>query len=363
MLLHELRSMVVFCAALTLIGCGGGSGGGGSNAGAGSLAPTYPYVPPSDANIAYASASAQETLDLYLPTIQTTPSPVVIWIHGGAFTQGDKSDITDNNFSAPPQAAIVPANGGDLIVSQVQVPDVAALLINGYAVVSLNYRLAPNTGSALSGTALASAVLQAGQDAKAAVRFLRANAGAYHLDPNRFAVWGNSAGGFMAGLLGTTGDQSTIFDDSTLGNADTSSAVQAVVAWYGIYDAATNTSQLDAMAVCDYLTYLPRPPPTPSSESLSEAEQYSPVTYIPTATVMPPFMLAHGNADCSVPYAQSQELYDDLIQASVPATLNLLNGAGHEDPMFMQTQMVPAFNFLNTTFGVTPVVSPPVISD
>src|ERR1700752_3551993 len=80
---------------------------------------------------------------------------------------------------------------------------------------------------------LANAGLPAVQDGKAAVRFLRANAAKYGLDPEKFAVWGNSAGGFMAAMLAVTGYQSTVFDDPALGNADVSSAVQAAVICYG----------------------------------------------------------------------------------------------------------------------------------
>jgi acetyl esterase/lipase len=111
---------------------------------------------------------------------------------------------------------------------QVQVPNVAALVARGYAVASLNYRL---------GDSFVGAALPAIQDAKAAgVRFLRAHAGKYNLNPNQFAVWGNSAGGYTAAMLGVTGDRATVFDDPALGNAGVSSAVQACVVWFGAED-------------------------------------------------------------------------------------------------------------------------------
>ncbi|HEY5227630.1 MAG TPA: alpha/beta hydrolase, partial [Opitutaceae bacterium] len=117
-------------------------------------------------------------------------------------------------------------------IYQIQVPDVGALTAKGYAVASLNYRLLNKPGEKFYSIAL-----PAVQDGKAAVRFLRANASKYNIDPRRFAVWGNSAGGFIGAMLGVTGDQPTVFDDPALGNADVSSAVQAVVVWFGAIDA------------------------------------------------------------------------------------------------------------------------------
>jgi len=92
-------------------------------------------------------------------------------------------------------------------IVEVQVPSVAALTAKGYAVAGIDYRLNQDPVAAV-------------QDAKAAVRFLRANAARYHLNPDRFAAWGNSAGGYSAIMLGLTADQHTVFDDPNLGNLD-----------------------------------------------------------------------------------------------------------------------------------------------
>src|SRR6185437_14166203 len=165
----------------------------------------WPEITPSFADLAYAEKSPAEKLDLYLPAGSGAPAPLVIWIHGGAFRVGDKRSMPRRDFGPAPKPRGL--NGP----YQVQVPNVAALVARGYAVASLNYRL---------GNSFVRAALPAIQDSKAAVRFLRANAGKYNLDANQFAVWGNSVGGYMAAMLGATGDQSTIFDDPTLGNAD-----------------------------------------------------------------------------------------------------------------------------------------------
>ena len=264
----------------------------------------WPEITPAITDLAYAEKLPAEKLDLYLPAKGSTPAPLVIWIHGGGFRVGDKRSMPRRTFGPPPKPA------GPNGPYQIQVPNVAALVAKGYAVVSLNYRL---------GTSFVDAALPAIQDAKAAVRFLRANAGKYYLDPNRFAVWGNSAGGYMAAMLGVTGDQSTVFDDPKLGNAGISSAVQACVVWYGAED---------------------RLPP-----------ELQPTTYLASAKVLPAFRIVNGDADPIISADQSQRLYNALKKAGAKATLTILPGAGHEDPAYMATQMAPTFAFLDSTFG------------
>jgi acetyl esterase/lipase len=260
-------------------------------------------VQPTFADVAYASESGQEKLDLYLPRKTGSRAPLVIWIHGGRFSVGDKSSMPRRDFGPAPKPA------GPMGPYQIQVPDVAALMAKGYAVVSLNYRLGTEPDPAT--------VLAATRDGKAAVRYLRANADRYGLDPGRFAVWGNSAGAYIAVLLGVTGDQTTHLDDPALGNAGTSSAVEAVVDWYG-----------PMIGLVD-----------------------SPMSYIATAGTLPPFMIANGDADQNVSPDDARALYAALVKAGATATLTILHGAGHEDPAFMATQMAPTFAFLDRTFG------------
>jgi len=256
-------------------------------------------------DVAYADASHMQRLDLYLPETTTGAAPLVIWVHGGGWRVGDKRSVTASfNPSAPPPPT---PSSCDQVV-EVQAPDVAALNAKGYAVAAINYRLERDPVVAV-------------QDAKAAVRFLRANADRYRLDPNRFAAWGDSAGGYTVIMLGVTGGQQTAFDDPTLGNPDVPATVQAVVDWFGPTDA----------------THMPG--------NLGPAE--SPYTYIAAGRSIPPFAIAHGDADCVVPVRQSQRLADALTKAGVPATLNILPGAAHEDPAFMRTLMAPTFAFLD----------------
>src|SRR5208337_3078994 len=135
-------------------------------------------------------------LDLYLPEKAEGRLPLVVWNHGGGWVGGSKEGC--------------PA-----------VP----LTTRGYAVASLNYRLSQH------------AVFPAQiQDCKTAVRWLRANAAKYDLDPEHVGVWGASAGGHLVALLGTTGNVKEL--EGTGGNLDQSSRVQCVVNWFGPSDMA-----------------------------------------------------------------------------------------------------------------------------
>jgi acetyl esterase/lipase len=265
---------------------------------------------PSFADLPYSEKSPFEKLDLYLPSDHRSPAPLVIWIHGGGFWAGDKRSMPRRQFGPPPKLL---GPGGPF---QIQVPDVVALTAKGYAVVSLNYRLIYKKGEHIYKAAIAGF-----QDGKTAVRFLRANSKKYHLDPNKFAVWGDSAGGYMAAMLGVTGDQVTMFDDPASPNAGISSAVQAVVVWYGAVDA-------------DFLS-----------------PDIRMVHYIPTAKNLPPFLIANGEVDPNVSASNAKRLHEALIEAGAKSTLTIVPGAGHEDPAFMETQMTPTFTFLDETFG------------
>jgi acetyl esterase/lipase len=250
-------------------------------------------------DLAYAHQSSDERLDLYLPA-RSGNAPLVMWIHGGAFSVGGRSSITSDE-SGP-----APTPNGSTGPYQIQHPHVADLLARGYAVASLDYRMeGPVRGAP-----------DAVRDGKAAVRFLRAAATRYHLDPDRFAVWGNSAGAYMAVMMGMTGDQKTIYDDPSLGNDSVSSAVQAVVDWYG------------PMGLPD-----------------------NPITHIATARSLPPFMIAQGSNDQSVNPSDAEDLQAALVKAGARSTLIILPGAGHEDHAFSATQLPATYAFLDRAFG------------
>jgi acetyl esterase/lipase len=279
-------------------------------------------------NINYAgTSSASQTLDLLLPANAQLPLPLVVRIHGGGFSGGDKAG----------EEAGTTAN---------------AILAKGYALAGVNYRL--------SGTALFPA---GAQDVKAAVRWLRAHAAQYGLDTSRFACWGESAGGYMVAMLGVTGDQATVFDDDSLGNPGVSSAVAAVVDWYGPTDLAMMDSQQTANppAGCPTSWLQHTPAGSPEGQWLGGAlntaavstklAQANLVAYIATAKTLPLFIIAHGNNDCQVPWGQSQELKDALAKVGNTANLTIITGYSHGDARFETTQTTPDLTLLGSLFG------------
>ena len=159
------------------------------------LPPIQTHIKRKFLNIPYASLSPSQKLDVYLPDEGEGPFPVIMAFHGGAFMGCDKADLQ-----------VLPMLEG---------------FKRGYAVVSCNYRM--------SGEAKFPALVQ---DAKAAVRWVRANARQYSFDPQRIAAWGGSAGGYLSTMLGTSAGIIGL-EDLSLGNPDQPCNVQAVVAWYG----------------------------------------------------------------------------------------------------------------------------------
>lgn len=237
----------------------------------------------------------RQALDLYVPD-DGTALPLVIWVHGGAFRMGDKGDG-------------VPTE----------------LLDAGYAVASVNYRLSQH--------ALFPAQIE---DVKAAVRWLRAHAATYRLDPNRFGAWGPSAGGHLVAMLGTTGHLGT-FDVGE--HLAVSSRVQAVVDFFG----PTDFLQMDAQRPPDGMIH--DTPDSPESELVGgpiqahpdRVARANPITYV-TADA-PPFLIVHGNQDPLVPYPQSVLLHRALVEAGVPVIFYTVEGGGHgnfDDPRVME---------------------------
>ena len=251
---------------------------------------------PTFKDVVYASVSATQKLDLYLPE-GSGPFPLIINVHGGGFMMGDKSN---------------PAGADEFLAA-------------GYAVASVDYRL--------SGEALAPAQIQ---DVKAAVRFLRANASQYKLDPQRFAAFGQSAGGNLVALLGTSCG-ATALEGADLGNANQSSCVQAVVDWFGPTDFLQMDKQF-AGTSCPATHDAADSPESlvigaPIQTVPDKVKLVNPITYASAAA--PAFLIQHGTADCNVPPQQGQLLYDALKAAgSDKAALTFLEGAGHGGSQF-----------------------------
>jgi len=180
---------------------------------------------------------------------------------------------------------------------------------DGYAVASINYRLARS--------APFPAQLE---DCKAAVRWLRANASIYNLDPDRIGVWGYSSGGHLAALLGTTGGLPEL--EGSGDNLQYSSRVQAVCDVAGPADllAMANLGPKRTLAIQGLLG-------GPPENDKAKAIAANPIHYISKDD--PPFLIVHGEADRVIPVEQSQRLYEELRKAGVNATLKTPH-VGHQ---------------------------------
>ena len=244
--------------------------------------------------IEYASAGGKRLLlDLRVPDVGG-PHPVIIYLHSGAW-------ITGNRTGGP---AIRQAR-------------------RGYAVASIDYRLAPQS--------IWPAQIE---DAKAAVRWIRGNAGRFNLDPMRVGVFGASAGGHLASILGTSAGVEGL-EGLSLGNAQFSSRVKAVVDFYG----PTDLLQLDAQKLpcfgVDGNSAL-MPPSLLMGCAIQECREKTatanPLTYITPDD--PPFLIIHGMRDCLVPYQQSVILHEALQAKGVASTLILLPEGEHGGELF-----------------------------
>ncbi|WP_251551478.1 alpha/beta hydrolase [Neobacillus muris] len=162
-------------------------------------------------------------------------------------------------------------------------------------------------------------------DIKAAVRYLKANAGKYHINPDKVGVWGSSSGGHLAALLGTSGGIKQLEGNSY--NQSTESRVQAVVDWYGPTDFSQMSkfpSEVDFDAADSPESILIG---GPVQEHPDQVKLANPITYITPDD--PPFLIMHGDKDKRVPYNQSVLLYQALKKANVEVTMYRIKGAGH----------------------------------
>jgi acetyl esterase/lipase len=246
-------------------------------------------------DVPYAALSPAQRLDLHLPAVGDGPFPVVVWIHGGGWERGDHR-LRGNS----------PAE---------------SLLTRGFAVASISYRL--------SSEAVFPAQIN---DVKAAVRHLRAQAAELRLDGSRIALWGESAGGHLAALAGTSAGVEA-FDDPALGNRGVSSRVQAVIDFYG--PTSFPTFDRDSQAVrCPRRiagadSTASRLIGAPVGANTGAALDASPISYVSSSA--PPFLIQHGRADCTVPWLQSEALAGALRASNPPSdvTVEYFEGAEH----------------------------------
>lgn len=244
-------------------------------------------------------------LDLASPAISSLkPRPAVVFIHGGGWAHSDRK------------------NGHPLI---------KLLAENGFVAVSIDYRL--------SGEAGFPAQLE---DSKCAVRFIRAHAADYGIDPNRIGVAGGSAGGHLAALVALIPDDAGL--EGAGGWPGVSSQVSAVADLYGVSDL---TALIGTHKLTDAVGKLMRGTPESRPELYRQA---NPLSWVKRGA--PPFYLAHGDKDDVVPFEQSEKLAAALRAVGTEATLRPMSGLGHGSigslPAYVRSDVVA---FLKTKLG------------
>jgi acetyl esterase/lipase len=244
--------------------------------------------------------SRSQSLDVYVPDQKGPPRPLVVWIHGGGWRMGDKG-----------------------------IPPGLILLQRGYVVASINYRL--------SQEAIFPAQIF---DCKAAIRFLRGHAQEYDIDPTRIGVWGQSAGGHLAALLGTTNGLKDY--EGAIGLVGPSSSVQAVCDWFGPSDLIQrgDLTLVGAPMLAGLLG-------GPAQERVAMAVAASPAEQVGKAP-LPPFLIMHGDQDALVPIHQSRIFLDRLLKAGANAKLIVEPNSGHGSGAFRSRDtQLPVFEFFD----------------
>ncbi len=245
---------------------------------------------------------ARLALDLYLPVAAARPK-LVTWVHGGAWRSGSRGDMP-----------LVP------------------LVLEGYAVASVDYRLSP----------VAPFPAQA-HDIKAAIRYLRANQERLGVDAQRIAIAGASAGGHLAALVGVTGGHAEL--EGRVGeHLGESSAVQAIVDYFGPTDFLTILAQSTPHGLSvrvPALELLLGGQPDAKRELATLA---SPVFHVDAND--PPLLIIHGDQDPQVPINQSHELAGRYEELKLPVQFEVVHGGAHGGEKFFderRTGIVKAF--------------------
>jgi acetyl esterase/lipase len=244
---------------------------------------THPDGVDIERDLTYATVGGKPLrLDLYRVHDAVGPQPLIVWIYGGGWLAGDKDPCL-----------------------------IARFALRGYAIASIDYRL--------SGDARWPAQIH---DCKAAVRWLRAHAAEHGIDPERIGVWGASAGGHLACLLGGGQDPALEGDE---GETAASSRVACVCAFFPATDLVALDHDRNQDGRIRYATE--RLLGGKVEDHLDAARQASPVTWVDAGD--PPTLLIHGDRDVIIPVAQSRLYFERLRAANVPCELMEIPDAGH----------------------------------
>lgn len=227
-------------------------------------------------------------LDLYLPDKQSDkPAPLAVFVHGGGWQKGSKA--------------------GGVWLNSVR----GELNKRGYIVASVDYRLAPEYKWPLFMN-----------DVKCSIRFLRANAKKYQIDPKHIGAWGTSAGGHLVAMLGTTDKKAKLEGEHY---EKQSSSLQAVVDMFGPSDIPLLVSESQHVQRAGIVFGADLEKNGMTTHAL--LEQASPITYVSKHSA--PTLIIHGERDELVHSNQAQVFYDKLKAAGVPSRLIMVNNGTH----------------------------------
>ena len=254
-------------------------------------------------------------LDLHLPAPAVAPAPLVVWVHGGAWKGGSRREHP-----------------------------LAPLVARGWAVASVDYRLTP--------VAPFPANIH---DLKAAVRFLRARHADLGVAPDRIAIAGASAGAHLAALVGVTNGHPEL-EGEVGAHRDQSSAVQAIVSFYGASNLETILAQSTPFGLnvrVPALQLLLRGQP---AEQPALARLASPVAHVGPGD--PPLLLFHGDQDPQMPVAQSLEFWGAYEAAGLPVRFVPLHGSKHGGREFYDETRLSLVREFLARAGIAPATRP-----
>ncbi len=257
-------------------------------------------------DIPYAKVAGHNLLlDLYLPSDQTRPAPLVVFVHGGAWRSGSKQRMPLTGF-----------------------------VRDGFAVASVDYRLTP-----------AARFPAQIHDLKAAIRFLRAKQNDYGYDARRLAIAGTSAGAHLAALVGVTNGHERL--EGRVGEyLDESSDVQAIVSFYGASNLLTILPQSTPRGLGVRIPALQLLLGAQPEDSPELARLASPLSHVDETD--PALLLLHGDQDPQMPINQSHELHGKYKEYSLPVQFEVVHGAGHGGKKFGEYYDGPGTRLLTT---------------
>jgi acetyl esterase/lipase len=284
-------------------------------------APSIAQTAPTHDDLVYAIVGGKSLgLDLYLPTSGKAPYPLLVFVHGGAWMSGSKD--------TPPFVGL-------------------PMLQQGFAVASIDYRLTSQAGQYGSESVTFPAQIH---DVKGALRWLRANAWKYNLDPQRFAAWGPSAGGHLSALAGLTGGEPALEGDVG-GNLGWSSSLRCWVDYFGPSDILFMNEDVttppgsgidhdapdspesrlvgwdDPGQGCGDIKAHLDDPNAPYPALVATGVSASTISWGSPGDA--PGFIAHGELDTTVPHQQSVKLHAHLQATGVVSSLTLVPNAGH----------------------------------